>query len=187
MSVGKTAWNITFGPGVKAGSGVGVPYDDRVVPIPRESFDVVMGDNAIIRVRRHGRTEGIRLFVSNGNGFAVDGYYPFWGPLTDRFEVIAFAFRNHGANPPAASGKDGHTYAQMTLDLERVRRAVDDRLGARPSIGVFHSMSARTAMKHAIELGFPWAALILFDPPNVPPPGHRTYAAMDVFERKEYR
>jgi pimeloyl-ACP methyl ester carboxylesterase len=45
-------------------------------------------------------------------------------------------------------------------------------------------MSARTAMKHAVEIGFPWAALILFDPPNVPPPGHRYHQAMDVFERR---
>ena len=155
-----------------------------MIPSPRESFDVAMGDGAIIRVRRHGRPDAVRLFVSNGNGFAADGYYPFWGPLTDRFDVVVFDVRNHGANPRAASGKDGHTYAQMTLDLERLRRAVDDRLGARAAVGVFHSMSARTAMKHAIELGFRWDALILFDPPNVPPPGHATYEAMDVFERR---
>jgi pimeloyl-ACP methyl ester carboxylesterase len=155
-----------------------------VIQSPRESFDLVMGDGAVIRVRRHGRPDGIRILVGNGNGFAVDGYYPFWGPLTDRFDVIAFDFRNHGANPLAASGKDGHTYAQMTLDLERVRRAVETRLGPRRTVGVFHSMSARTAMKHAIELGFRWDALILFDPPNVPPPGHPAYEAMDVFERR---
>ena len=155
-----------------------------MIPSSRESFDVVMGDGAVIRVRRHGRPDGIRILISNGNGFAVDGYHPFWGPLTDRFDVIAFDFRNHGANPLAASGKDGHTYAQMTLDLERVRCAVDARLGARRTVGVFHSMSARTAMKHAIELGFRWEALILFDPPNVPPPGHPAYEAMNVFERR---
>jgi pimeloyl-ACP methyl ester carboxylesterase len=72
----------------------------------------------------------------------------------------------------------------MTLDLERIRRAVEGRFGSRPTVGVFHSMSARTAMKHAMELGFPWAALILFDPPNVPPRGHPTYEAMDVFEHR---
>jgi pimeloyl-ACP methyl ester carboxylesterase len=143
-----------------------------------------MGDGAIVRVRRHGRPDGLRLLVSNGNGFAVDGYYPFWGPLADRFDVIAFDVRNHGRNPLATSGRDGHTYAQMTLDLERVVRSVSERFGARPSVGIFHSMSARTAMKHAVELGFPWAALVLFDPPSVPPPGHRAYAPMDVFERR---
>jgi pimeloyl-ACP methyl ester carboxylesterase len=154
------------------------------LPAPLETFDLEMGDGAIIRVRRHGRGGGTRIFLSNGNGFAIDGYYPFWGPLAGRFELIVFDVRNHGWNPVAASGKDGHTYAQMTLDLERVWRAVQGRLGRRPSVGVFHSMSARTAMKHAVELGFPWDALVLFDPPNVPPPGHRVYQAMDVFERR---
>jgi pimeloyl-ACP methyl ester carboxylesterase len=157
---------------------------DVQVPVPEETFDVVMGDGAIIRVRRHGQPDGVRLFVSNGNGFAIDGYYPFWGPLAERFEIIAFDVRNHGQNPRASSGRDGHTYAQMVLDLERVVRGVQARLGRKPSVGAFHSMSARTAMKHAIELGFPWEALILFDPPNVPPPGHRVYETMDVFEHR---
>jgi pimeloyl-ACP methyl ester carboxylesterase len=155
------------------------------VPPPAQTLDLVMGDGAGIRVRRHGRSEAaVRLVMSNGNGFAIDGYYPFWGPLTDRFEIVVFDFRNHGQNPPAASGRDGHTYAQMTLDLDRVVREVGARWSGKPCVGVFHSMSARTAMKHAIELGFPWQALILFDPPNVPPPGHRTYELMDVFEHR---
>ena len=143
-----------------------------------------MGDGAVVRVRRYPRPGAVRLFLSNGNGFAIDGYYPFWGPLGERFELIVFDVRNHGRNPPAASGRDGHTYAQMTLDLERVVRETARAFGPRPSVGVFHSMSARTAMKHAIEIGFPWEALILFDPPNVPPPDHPAYAAMDLFERR---
>src|SRR5262245_20859979 len=113
------------------------------LPSPIETFDLTMGDGAIIRVRRHGQPDGLRLFVSNGNGFAIDGYHSFWGPLAHRFEVIAFDVRNHGANPRAASGKDGHTYAQMTLDLERVLRLVTARLGPKTSVGAFHSMSAR--------------------------------------------
>jgi len=72
----------------------------------------------------------------------------------------------------------------MTLDLERVVRQVTARLGTKPTVGAFHSMSARTAMKHAVELGFPWAALLLFDPPNVPPPGHRAHEIMNVFEHR---
>jgi pimeloyl-ACP methyl ester carboxylesterase len=143
-----------------------------------------MGDGATIRVRRYARAGAVRLFLSNGNGFAIDGYAAFWEPLRERFELIAFDVRNHGRNPVATSGRDGHTYAQMTLDLERVVREVTARFGPRASVGVFHSMSARTAMKHAIEIGFPWKALILFDPPNVPPPGHRSHEAMDVFERR---
>lgn len=151
------------------------------VPAPHDVLDLTMGDGAIVRVRRYARADAVRLFIANGNGFATDGYLPFWGPLLERFEIIAFDFRNHGQSPPAASGRDGHTYAQMTLDLERVVRAVTAAYGRRRSVGVFHSMSARTAMKHAIEIGFPWEALVLFDPPNVPPPGHRCYEPMNVF------
>jgi hypothetical protein len=63
---------------------------DIRVPAPHETFDAVMGDGAVIRVRRHGRLDaGVRLVVSHGNGFAIDGYYPFWGPLGERFEVVA--------------------------------------------------------------------------------------------------
>ena len=122
------------------------------------------------RVRQHGNPDGARIFISNGNGFAADGYYPFWGPLCDRFDVTAFDMRNHGQNPLAASGKDGHTYAQMALDLERIFRDVNERCGSKINIGIFHSMSGRAAMKHAVEIGFRWDALFLFDPPNVPPP-----------------
>jgi pimeloyl-ACP methyl ester carboxylesterase len=154
------------------------------IPPPSETVDLTMGDGAVVRVRRYARAGAVRVFLSNGNGFAIDGYYPFWGELRERFELIVFDARNHGRNPPAASGRDGHTYAQMALDLQLVFREVTRAFGARRSVGVFHSMSARAAMKHAIEIGFPWEALILFDPPNVPPPGHPTYQAMDTFERR---
>ena len=39
-------------------------------------------------------------------------------------------------------------------------------------------------MKHAIEIGWRWDALVLFDPPNVPPRGHPLYPAMEVFETR---
>lgn len=71
-----------------------------------------------------------------------------------------------------------------TRDLERLVQAVKSRLGERPTVGLFHSMSARTAMKHAIEVGWRWDALVLFDPPNVPPPDHPLYPTMEAFERR---
>jgi pimeloyl-ACP methyl ester carboxylesterase len=39
-------------------------------------------------------------------------------------------------------------------------------------------------MKHAVEIKWIWDGLILFDPPNVPPPDHPLYPAMEVFEKK---
>jgi pimeloyl-ACP methyl ester carboxylesterase len=59
---------------------------------------------------------------------------------------------------------------------------VTSRLGDKPTVGVFHSMSARAAMKHAIEIGWRWDALVLFDPPNVPPESHPRYRTMRMFE-----
>jgi pimeloyl-ACP methyl ester carboxylesterase len=37
-------------------------------------------------------------------------------------------------------------------------------------------------MKHAAQMEWVWNALILFDPPSVPPRGHELYEAMRTFE-----
>jgi pimeloyl-ACP methyl ester carboxylesterase len=152
------------------------------VPAPHETFEVALEDGAGIKVRRHGRANGVRLFMSHGNGFAIDGYLPYWQHFLADYDLIIFDFRNHGQNVPVTPAN--HTYAQLSRDLERVYQAVTARLGARKSAGIFHSMSGRTAMKHAIEIGFRWDALVLFDPPNVPPPGHPVYPAMEAFEAR---
>jgi pimeloyl-ACP methyl ester carboxylesterase len=152
------------------------------VPTPHETFDVALEDGARIKVRRHGRRDGVRLFLSHGNGYAIDGYLPYWQHFLSSHEVIVFDFRNHGQNIPGTPAN--HTYAQLTRDLERVYQEVCARLGSHKSAGIFHSMSGRTAMKHAIEIGFRWDALVLFDPPNVPSPGHPIYAAMEAFEAR---
>lgn len=152
------------------------------LPAAHHGFDLAMDDGAVIGIRQYGNPEGVRLFISHGNGFAIDGYLPFWGPLQDRFDLVLFDMRNHGRNRP--SGADGHNYAQMARDLDSVFHGVTGRLGRKTSVGVFHSMSARAAMKHAIEIGWCWDALVLYDPPNVPPPEHRHYEIMGVFERR---
>ena len=152
------------------------------LPAPSLVFDVGLDDGAKIRVRRHGNPEGLRILLSHGNGFAADAYFPYWRLFLDRYDVIIFDFRNHGQNTPVEPPH--HTYAQLSKDLERVIQEVGTRLGARKTIGVFHSMAGRSAMKHAIEIGWRWEALVLFDPPDVPPPGHPTYAAMEVFEKR---
>jgi pimeloyl-ACP methyl ester carboxylesterase len=152
------------------------------IPAPSMTFEVLLEDGARLRMRRHGNAEGVRLLVTHGNGFAADAYYPYWRQLLPDFDVLVFDFRNHGQNVPVVPAN--HTYAQLARDLERVVRAVDERLGRKKTAGIFHSMSGRTAMKHAIEIGWRWDALVLFDPPDVPPPGHPQYAAMEVFENR---
>ncbi len=82
--------------------------------------------------------------------------------------MLVFDFRNHGQNIPVEPAN--HNYAQLSRDLERILQAIDAKLGRKPTAGIFHSMSARAAMKHALEIGWRWDALVLFDPPNVPPP-----------------
>jgi pimeloyl-ACP methyl ester carboxylesterase len=153
-----------------------------IVPAPHQSFDVDLEDGAKIRVRRHGNPAGVRLMVTHGNGFAADAYLPFWQLLTPGYDVLVFDFRNHGQNIPVEPAN--HNYAQFARDLERVVQAVNARLGAKITVGIFHSMSGRTAMKHAIEIGWRWDGLVLFDPPNVPPVDHPRYAPMEAFEKK---
>ncbi|MGB6466212.1 MAG: alpha/beta hydrolase [Xanthobacteraceae bacterium] len=152
------------------------------LPAPGMTFDVALEDGAKIRMRRHGNPDGVRLLLTHGNGFAADAYFPFWQHLLQKFDLLVFDFRNHGQNVPVKPSH--HTYEQLTRDLERVVQEVKSRLGPRPTAGLFHSMSGRTAMKHAIEIGWRWDALVLFDPPNFPPPGHPTYALMAAFEKK---
>jgi len=153
-----------------------------VPPLPHAIVDLPMADGSLIRVRRHGNLAGHRLLVSHGNGFAADAYLPFWAPLLRDWEVVVFDCRNHGQNLP--SDPAHHTYAQMTRDLDCVLDGVALAWGSRKSAGAFHSMSARVAMKHAIEIGWRWDALALFDPPNFPPAGHALYDTMRDFEDK---
>jgi pimeloyl-ACP methyl ester carboxylesterase len=153
-----------------------------VVPAPREMFDVDLEDGAKIRVRRHGNPDGVRLTVTHGNGFASDAYLPFWQLLTPKYDVLVFDFRNHGQNVPVEPAN--HTYGQFVRDLERVVQAINARLGRKTTVGIFHSMSGRTAMRHALEIGWRWDALVLVDPPNVPPETHPRYAPMAAFEKR---
>jgi pimeloyl-ACP methyl ester carboxylesterase len=146
------------------------------LPTPHQVLDLRMDDGAPIRVRRHGDpNQNVRIFLSHGNGFAIDGYFPFWRLLLDRFDVIVFDFRNHGWNP--RGDPPNHHYTQFGSDLELIHHAVAALLGPKPTVGAFHSLSARTAVKYAVEGGWLWDALVLFDPPNAPLEGHPLYEA----------
>jgi pimeloyl-ACP methyl ester carboxylesterase len=66
----------------------------------------------------------------------------------------------------------------MARDLSRVREAAEAEFGRKPTAGLFHSMLAQAAMIAALELGWSFDALVLFDPPNNPPEGHPARPAM---------
>ena len=144
--------------------------ETQQVPAPIRSFSVTMDDGAVIHVRQHGQPGAPRLVLSHGNGLAIDGYLPFWGPLCERYEIVLFDFRNHGRNP--LHGPSGHTVPNFAHDMERVWHAIQGNFGHKRSAGVFHSLSAITAIHHTLEMGPRWDALVLFDPPIYPRDGH---------------
>jgi pimeloyl-ACP methyl ester carboxylesterase len=155
------------------------------VPAPHSDIPVALDDGATIHVRRHGDPNGPRVFLGHGNGFAINGYFPYWQHLIGRFDLLLFDSRNHGENLP--TNPANQNYPQLSRDLQRVIQTIDRQFGQKQSIGIFHSMSARTAMKHALEFGWGWAALVLFDPPNIPLRGHSTYAVMEESTRRLVR
>ena len=146
---------------------------------PDAAIEISGEDGALIRVRRHGNPLGNRLIVSHGNGFASDGYLAFWGRFLADFEIVVFDARNHGWNNPAEP--PNHDYPHMAGDLERVREAASAEFGNKPTAGLFHSMSAQAAMIAALEIGWRFDALVLFDPPNNPPLGHPVRAPMVAY------
>jgi pimeloyl-ACP methyl ester carboxylesterase len=148
---------------------------------------VESADGAVLLVRRHGNPRApVRLLVSHGNGFAIDGYIDFWGRLLAEFDIVAFDMRSHGHNPVAEPAN--HDYAHMARDIDAVGRAVRAEFGRKPSAGLFHSMSAQSALLQTIsstEAGpVHFDALVAFDPPNVPAPGHPVHDAMVGYEHK---
>lgn len=145
------------------------------VPEPAQALDVVMADRAVIRLRRYGNLDApVRLVLSHGNGLAIDGYYPFWARLCNRHELVVFDFRNHGRNPP--HGPQGHDWPTFLKDLEQVWQAMQEWLGRKVTVGVFHSLSAITALEHALR-GRRWDALVVYDPPIFPRAGHPLQSA----------
>ena len=116
------------------------------VPRARHAFDAKMHDGAMIHIRQHGNPGAPRLVLSHGNGLAIDGYFPFWGPLRERYEVVVFDFRNHGHNPLHTA--EGHTWQNFIADMDIVWHAINRELGAKPAAGLFHSLSGVTDSPH---------------------------------------
>ena len=150
------------------------------VPAPRQRCDAVMADGARIILRQHGNPHRPRLMLAHGNGFAIDAYYPFWSRLAEDWELVIYDQRNHGWNPPHDVAL--HDLPRFVADLDRLRTLVDERFGRKPVVGVFHSISAVTAIWHALDRGWRWDGLALFDPPLIPSPGHPLHDDARGFE-----
>ena len=136
------------------------------IPGPLATAKVTLVDGGTVALRRHGNPNGRRLVISHANGLSADAYFPFWSLLMERFDIILYDLRSHGANPPG--DLIDHSVAMMALDNRRIVRAIDRHFGAKPKIGVFHSVSAAVAVLHALEEDA-YAALVLFDPAICPP------------------
>ena len=136
------------------------------VPEPLSVHEVRQADGSVTILRRHGNPDGPRLLLGHGNGLAMDFYYPFWSLLTADFDVLLHDLRNHGWN--AIGERRQHHVPNLVRDQERVVEAAMSRYGERPTIGVFHSLSALAALlSPALGTGGcgRLAAWVLFDPP----------------------
>ena len=136
------------------------PY---VVPAPHDTLTVPVSEGATIAVRQHGAERGNRILLSHGNGLAADLYYPYWTLFLDRFEVFIFDLRNHGWNP--VGDLRHHNPLVFARDLEdAILPAIDREFGRKPTLGVFHSISALASLLPPSR-GAWFAGLLLFDPP----------------------
>ena len=155
----------TNGTGEPAGSDSEVSAGWKV-PKPHDAIPVHLADGGLILLCRHGNRDGPRLVLSHGSGFAADAYLPFWSLLLPRFDIVLYDLRNHGRNP--LGDLAGHHIPMMVWDNLRVVREIDRHFGAKPKIGVFHSVSAAVAVFQAVEEAC-FDGLVLFDPPVCPP------------------
>ncbi len=134
------------------------------VPQPLSTCDVQLDEHTVTTVRQHGNPSGPRLVFSHGNGLAIDPYYPFWSMLADDFDLMVYDLRNHGRNKVGAL-RD-HNIPTLISDHDLILSAVVLEYGKKPTVGVFHSLSALITL---LSFGDAYSALVLFDPPLCKP------------------
>lgn len=141
------------------------------VPPPRSTCEVRLVDGTVTTLRRYGSDKGRRLILSHGNGLAIDLYFPFWSLLLDDFDLIVYDVRNHGWNPLTSIKR--HNMPTFVADLHRILEAIDHHYGAKPRVGVFHSLTGLIALlslssimaEPATAKAQGFSDLVLFDPP----------------------
>ena len=145
------------------------------IPQPTAVCDVALRDGSVAVVRRHGNPDGPRLVLGHGNGLAIDLYLPFWSLLVRDFDLMLYDIRNHGWN--ALGAISDHHLATFIDDQARIVEGIDRHFGAKPRVGVFHSLSALVALLQDNA----FAGLVLFDPPLCD--GERGHALRGIAER----
>ena len=134
------------------------------IPDPISVCYAKLDDQTVVPVRRHGNPSGPRLVLSHANGFAIDLYYPFWSLLEGDFDLVVYDLRNHGWN--TAGARSRHNIPVMIRDHDTVLESIGRHYGEKPTIGIFHSVSALiTLFSREPHL----AARVLFDPPVCKP------------------
>ena len=133
------------------------------------TLEFLAEDGVTLRAVVTGATDGPRLILGHGNGLAIGGYEVFWSLLADDFQLVLLDVRSHGNSD--VSSLDAHNWTQFVRDYEMCLQGIEDQLGARPSVGVFHSLSAVIALGHLKQYQRRLEGLLLFDPPLMPPAG----------------
>ncbi len=151
-------------------------------PSSDETIAVPLDDGERLVLRRYRNPHKPMLAVCHGNGFATDGYAPFWNSLMAEFELFVFDLRHHGWNAPQDPMRTG--FDRYADDLDRVYRTLREFKTGVPVYGAFHSLSAIIALLQATSFPSLPDGLFLFDPPIQPPKHHPLHALANGFELK---
>ncbi len=151
------------------------------LPAEKHVFDVLLEDGASVSVRVYGN--GPRVICSHGNGLAADAFRSFWQLFIDDYETVVFDFRHHGRSSPL-NKPIPKVWPQLIRDYDVIMKGIAREIGAAPSLGAFHSMSALTTLLHASEYESPWIGIVGFEPP-VKPPSH--YPEFEIFRADNSR
>ncbi len=151
------------------------------LPAEKHAFDIVLDDGARASVRVYGN--GPRVICSHGNGLAADAFQSFWRLFIGDYETVVFDFRHHGRSSPYTKPIP-HVWPQLIRDYDAIMRGIAGEIGAAPSLGAFHSMSALTTLLHASEYETPWIGIVGFEPPAKPP---QHYPEFEIFRADNSR